>query len=152
MEEELSISKKIELSKYYYNDSQDALKSSNLLFKYGYYKDAIRSAYYACFNIIGSLLILNNMFVENYNTMSMEFYYGFIKTNLIDQEIHTKFCELHSIKNTVNYTKPFTISKDKTEQYLKYTNDIFNTVKNLRKEIINKISKTHKINKNNLNL
>ena len=71
--------KKNEISEEYETDVLNALNAAKLLFKHGFYKDAINRAYYSSFNMISSLLVLEGLIPKTRKGQRMNFIYILLK-------------------------------------------------------------------------
>ena len=121
----------IEIAKSYTNRANDKIPIIELLIREGAYSDAISRAYYACYLIVKSALLLIGETPKSHSGLITVFGLKFVKTKIVDEKNGKFLKEIFDARQTSDYDPIVWFSKEDAEEYFQKTKDFLKLMNNL---------------------
>ena len=104
--------RKEDYGKYRFEDSKDKLKSAQILFKKGQFKDSLSRSYYAMFSAARSLLVMKELDSSKHSGVISLFNQHFVKTGMVSKEAGKILKEAKELRESSDYEDFYLVSKD----------------------------------------
>ena len=129
----------IALSKYRFEKAQDCLKIAIRLYddkEYGYSQNR---AYYAVFNAIRSITVLDGFDSSKHSGIIAYFNQNYVKTDIFDKECSIIIRKASTLREKSDYEDFYDPSEEDTLDVIEKTKSFLNSVDNYLKEVWNRL-------------
>jgi len=112
------------------NKAGEKLLTAKVDFENKRYEDSISRAYYCIYHIISACLLVKGLTFSSHKEVIGNFNKEFIKTNIFPSHFSKSIKILFDDRQKSDYDVKSYIDKEKAEVDLKYTEELFNQIKN----------------------
>jgi len=142
MKELMTIEDRINLSLYRREVDQERLRAAEVLFKEGFYNDAITRAYYAIHSISRALLILYDIRATTHEGVKMMLSKQLIsEAKVLPSDFAKKFSILKALREDADYDDFIKFSSADAEEALKIAQDFVEKTSHVIDQVIKDLRK-----------
>jgi uncharacterized protein (UPF0332 family) len=141
MEERLSLKDRIGISKYRAEIAKNRLRASQVLFKEGFYNDAISKAYFAIHAISRAILILHDIRASTHEGVKTMLSKELIKeAKILPQDFAKKYSQLKALREDADYEDFITYTKKDAKEAIEIADRFIQKGVEILKDTIKKYS------------
>lgn len=128
----------IELSRYRFATSEEALEDARLMYQHGRYKNALNRAYYAILHAIRSVNALKEFDSSKHSGVIAFFNQTFVKEGVFDKEMSKIIRQAYDKREQADYLDFYIASQEEAENQIKRAERFLEEVRNylIQNEII----------------
>jgi len=119
----------VDLVKYRLENAQDKIKSAELLFNAGQYKDSIGRSYYAIFSAVRAVLAVDRVDYSKHAGVIAYFQKEYVKTKIFDVKYSKYLQAAFQIRNICDYDDFYIASKKDAEEQIERAKEFLAVVK-----------------------
>ena len=101
------------------------------LLEQGFYRTAINRMYYACYYVVGALLMQNNFEARTHKGIIALFSMSFIKTRILSEDVGKLYRSLFELRQTGDYDELKVINREDVVCRLEPAIQFIKTIENL---------------------